>query len=85
MALVESNRKINYYGNDRIIRTRLTFTSITGATWDSGFGELANIQLTNLTAPERGYDVDHTTTKGSLIFTNLTSGDVVDVLVTIVK
>ncbi len=85
MALIESNRKINYWGNDRIIRTRLTFTSITSGTWVSGYGGLENIQLTNLTAPERAMDPDYTTTPGSIAFTSVTSGDVIDITAVVTK
>ncbi len=80
MALTISNEKTIPWGADRIYRCRATFTSVTGGTVVTGLSELSNIQLTNLTAPERASNLDYTTTLGSLIFTNLTAGDVVDIV-----
>ena len=80
MTLTESNRKFTKWGDDNVIRTRLTFTGVTSGTWVSGLGSIANLQLTNLTAPERAMNPDYTTTAGSVAFTSVTSGDVVDVI-----
>ncbi len=80
MALTLTKEITMPWGADRIYRCRATFTSVTTGTVVTGMGDVHNLQYTNLTDNSRAVVADVTTTLGSIAFSAVTAGDVIDIV-----
>ncbi len=79
MVLTLSKEKITFFGDRKVYIARLTFTGVTSGSVVTGLNRVDNLEILNLTDNSRAVVSDVTSTAGTIAFSAVTSGDVIDI------